>query len=62
MKVLIAGLAVGAALIGALWPVPVKPESLQLRARVQRGPEDHINTGILQLMVSGIPLVLGLGM
>ena len=26
-----------------------------------RAPKDHINTGILQNMISGIPLRLGLG-
>ena len=26
-----------------------------------RGPKDHMNKGILQFMVAGIPLVLGLG-
>ena len=26
-----------------------------------RGPKDHINIRILQTMISGIPLVLGLG-
>ena len=26
-----------------------------------RGPRDHINTRILQNMISGIPLILGLG-
>ena len=28
---------------------------------VIRGPKDHINIRILQTMISGIPLMLGLG-
>ena len=36
--------------------------SRELRALLQEGPlKDHVNIRILQTMVSGIPLVLGLG-
>ena len=31
------------------------------RAAVSRGPKDHINIRILHNMISGSPLILGLG-
>ena len=37
------------------------PRILDTAATLSRGPTDHINTRILQTMVSGIPLLLGLG-